>query len=197
MDILYLGKWARHHLGAWLFALPWNPLIRLRSVPIEALRCQELPFSEQLGFSGKPIHYFPPYGFYAMALTDPQKARSAFAEWLRMCLIDLEAWKIPQREGGWQNGSLVRTVYAVHREHGRVITSLEQAEPAWIDEAIARRVAYYFELFDSIRENGFKKNQYPPIYCRARRDLFYLDNGHHRVSVLAVLDYSTVVVRVL
>jgi hypothetical protein len=85
----------------------------------------------------------------------------------------------------------------VHREHGRVITSLEQAEPAWIDEAIARRVAYYFDLFDSIREHGFEEKHYPPIYCRARRDLFYLDNGHHRVSVLAVLGYPTVEVRVL
>lgn len=99
MEFQYLGKRVRQHLGAWLFALPWNPLMRLHTIPIEAIRCQELPFSEQLGFSGRPICDFPPCGFYAMALTDPQGARSAFARWLRTCLIDLGAWKIPQAEG--------------------------------------------------------------------------------------------------
>lgn len=197
MGIYYLGKSLRQHIGAWLFLVPWNPLMRLRTIPIAAVRCQELPFSERLGFAGKPIYYFPPCRFYELALTEPQQARESFADWLRTCLLDLEAWKVPQAEGGWQNGSLVRAIYEVHREHGRILTGLEQADRALVDEAIDQRTAYYFELFNSIKRGGFRKSLYPPIYCRARRDLFFLDNGHHRVSVLWVLGYPTVDVRVL
>ncbi|MCZ7539876.1 MAG: hypothetical protein M5U29_08200 [Anaerolineae bacterium] len=195
MGIRYLGKSLRHHIGSWLFLIPWNPLVRLRTIPIAAVRCQERPFSKRLGFSGRPIEYFPPCRFYELALTDPQKARESFADWLRTCLLDLEAWKVPQSEGGWQNGSLVRAIYEVHRERGRALTSLELADRALVDQAIDQRATYYLGLLEAIQRAGFKKSLYPPIYCWARHDLFFLDNGHHRVSVLRVLGYPTVDVR--
>lgn len=197
VGIRYLGKSLRHQIGSWLFLVPWNPFMRLRTIPIAAVRCQEQPFSERLGFSGKPIEYFPPCRFYELALADPQKAHASFADWLRSCLLDLEAWKVPQAEGGWQNGSLVRAIYEIHREQGRALTSFELADRALIAQAIDQRVTYYLGLLTAIQEAGFKKSLYPPIYCRARRDLFFLENGHHRMSVLKVLGCPTVDVRVL
>jgi len=162
----------------------------LISVPIAQIRCQETPFSALQGFSGKPIEYFPPSHFFELSLTEPQHAFDAFADWLRICLRDLQAWKVPRSQGGWANGTLVTTIFEVHREHGIPLTDFEQADPILINEAIVRRTQYYFGILDSIRQKGFNTSLFPPIYCRPRNDFYVIADGHHRVSALWVLGYS-------
>lgn len=159
----------------------------LTRVPIDKLRCQEKPFSELLGFSTKTIDHFPPTRFFEMSLVDPIKAHDAFCEWLCQCMLDMRAWEIPRSEGGWADGTLVNTVLLVHQEHDIDLTDFDQADSSLIDEAIRRRVKYYLDLFNSIKQNGYKKSMYPPIYCQPRDDLYFIHDGHHRVSALKVL----------
>ena len=170
---------------------------RVIKVPIDELRCQEKSFYELQGFSGRTIDHFPPCRFFELGLTDPEKAYDAHCRWLRKWLLDMQAWKIHPSEGGWAKSSLARTVFQVHQEHGIVLTDLEQADPTLIDEAIGRRARYYLDLFDSIKEKGYIRSLYPPVYCRAKDGLYMIQNGHHRVAALWVLGYQEVDVEIL
>lgn len=163
---------------------------RLIKVPIDKLRCQEKPFSELQGFSGKPIACFPPSLFYKMGLTDPKKAHDAFRQWLHECFIDMEAWRVHPSEGGWANGSLMNAVFQVHQEHDIALAHFEQAVPTLIDQAIGRRATYYLDLLNSLRGKGYNRALYPPILCRDGGGLYFIHNGHHRVAALWALGYQ-------
>jgi len=204
-------KRARNALRSWLKRVRILPFVqrfkawyyrlggkrRLVQIPIDKLLCQERTFIELRVYSGQSIETFPPCRFFEMSLTDPQKAYGAFGQWLRECLIDKQAYNVPISEGGWANGSLVKQVFQVHQEHGLALTDFERADPALVDEAIARCVHYYFDVFDSIKEKGYDGSQYPPIYCQAENGAFFIENGHYRVSALWALGYekASVVVR--
>jgi len=125
-----------------------------------------------------------------MSLTAPEKARDAFGQWLRECLIDKQAYKVPISEGGWANGSLVREVLQVHQERGVALTHIEQDDPALVDEAIARCVRRYLGVFNSIRDKGYGRLLYPRIYCRTENGAYFIENGHHRVSALWALGHQ-------
>ncbi|TEU14767.1 MAG: glycosyltransferase WbuB [Anaerolineales bacterium] len=141
-----------HRFKAWYYRLGGKR--RLVKVPIDKLHCQERAFVALQAYLGQSIDHFPPCRFFEMSLTAPEKARDAFGQWLRECLIDKQAYKVPISEGGWANGSLVKEVLQVHQERGVALTDFEQADPALVDEAIARRVRYYFDVFNSIKEKG-------------------------------------------
>ena len=184
-----------HYVKAQYYRLLGNDhLIRM---PLDHLRCQEKPFSELQGFSGKTIDRFPPCQFFQLSLTDPKQAHSAFEQWLRKWLIDYEAFKVPTVEGGWANSALVREIFLVHQEQAITLKNFEYANPILIDEVIGRRVKQYFNVFNSIKENDYNRLMYPPIYCFARGDHYIIENGHHRVSSLWVLGYKQAYVMVM
>jgi hypothetical protein len=164
----------------------------LTQVPMDKLRCQRRPFSELQGFSGKTIDHFPPCRFFEMYLTAPDQSYNAFCNWLRECLLDLQAWKVPRSEGGWANGSLVKLIAQVHQEHGLTLIDFERTDPALIDEAISRKAKDYLALFNSIQEKGYIKSLYPPIFCQPEDGVYFISGGHHRVSALWVLGYRSV-----
>ena len=170
---------------------------RLTRIAMVNTRCQEKSFSDFQGFSGKTIDHFPPCRFFKISLTEPEKAYDAFCEWLRECLIDHQAWKIPRSEGGWENGTLIKSIFQLHQEHGLSLSDISKADPTLIDEAIGRKTDYYFELFNSIKLNGYDRSHYPPITCFARNGHYILHNGHHRASALWVLGYQHIDVEIL
>lgn len=190
-----LARKSKRRLSRYIKGL--NSGRRLINVPIDQLYCQDLPFSILQGFGGKPITYFPPCKFYQMSLTAPIEGYNAFYEWLRMCLLEMEAWRIPKADGGWANGSLVRSIVAVHQEHGIPLKDISEAKLDLVHEAIHRRTRYYFALLDSIKQQGFDRTARPPILCRMDNGRYILQNGHHRTSALSALGFEAVFVEVL
>jgi len=165
---------------------------KLRDVPIKALRCQVKPFSEKLGFSGRSIDSFPPARFFRLYLSDPSQAETLFCDWMRHCLIDMEAWRISKAEGGWQTGSLMSIVeHLHHRQSGRVIKDLRRADMGLIDEAIRLRVRQYLQLLESVRDVGYDRARVPPILCEHIGEELHIRDGHHRVGVLWALEQET------
>ncbi len=161
------------------------------------IRCQERSFSEIQGFSGKSIEKFPPCGFYKNSLENPLKAYDKFYGWLRYCLIDMNAWKVPRCEGGWANGTLVTIIRELHLENGIKFQNIAIAEPSLINEGIAIKAKYYMDLFEKIQKKGFQQSLYPPIYCKVRDGLYYLENGYHRAAALWVLGYPEISVEIV
>lgn len=89
-------------------------------------------------------------------------------------------------------GSLARMVIRLHDEKlGIQLNDMRQAYPELLEEAIRLRVRHYLDLFDSIRQHGFI-NTYLPINGCCINGLYYLKNGHHRVSSLWVLGYKKI-----
>jgi len=177
-----------HHLKAKYYRLIGRR--QLVKVPLDRLRCQRRSYSELLGFSGEMIDCFPPCRFFEESLTERAKAQDDFCQWLHECLVDKQAYEVPTAEGGWANSTLVREIEQVHREHGISLTDIERADPALLGVAINRQVSHYFEVLDSIREQGYDTSYYPPIYCRPENGMYRIQNGHHRVSALWALGYQ-------
>lgn len=178
-----------------LYARVKSHMITLSPVRIDTLRCQQKPFSAVLGFAGEPIEVFPAYRFFCEYLENPNSAVVSFTRWMRWALLDLEAWKIPQSEGGWANGSLVSIIQHLHEANGIAIDSLDDAAPELVERAIEHRVLAYFDLLESIRTSGFCLYHYPPITCRQQEDVYYIGNGHHRISILRVLGLKSAYVQ--
>src|SRR3990172_6048267 len=131
--------------------------LKLKKVPIESVRCQVMPFSERLGFSGKPISHFPPCKFFQMYMSDPQAAQTAFSDWLYHCLIIENGWKVDKSEGGMKNGTLTEAILDMCKEAGIDISDIDKVSEDIIRNAITQRVKYYLGVFDSVRKNNYKK----------------------------------------
>lgn len=174
-----------------LYAHVKSHLITLSPVQIGTMRCQQKPFSAVLGFAGEPIEVFPAYRFFCEYLDNPNSAVVSFTRWMRWALIDLEAWKVPQREGGWANGSLVKLIRHSHQANGIKISTLDEAEPNLVNRAIEHRVLAYFDLMESIHTKGFRLYSYPPIACQQEEGVYYICNGHHRLAILRALGLKT------
>ncbi len=170
---------------------------KLTRLAIENVRCQKKPFSELQGFSGRKIDHFPPYKFFTMYLRCSRKAEALFTDWLRECLITMEGFKAPKSQGGWARGSLMREITLAHQEQGVKLLRFEQAQTVLVDAAIAKRVAYYFALFDSVKNRGYDRSLYPPIRCYHGQSHYFIQNGHHRVAAMRVLGHEDVEVHIL
>ena len=171
--------------------------IRLTKVAMENIRCQVKPFSAIQGFSGRTIDHFPPCKFYRLYLTNPDEAYTAFADWLYDCLIKLNGWQISVKKGGWKDGTLVGSIYEVHRDAGIELMDFSDADEYLVRKGIDSRVKHYFSLLDSIKENGYHKFHRRFISTRYNDRLYYLQNGHHRTAVLYTLEYKEIYVRVI
>lgn len=170
---------------------------RLTSVPIDRLRCQEKLFSDLQGFAGKTIDHFPPCRFYEMYMDDPEGARDAFRTWMWDCLVHKQGWQVPKAQGGWITGSLMDAIAQCHHEEGIPFDDFRDADMALVEKGIRIRVRYYLDLFESIKNRGYITSFTPPILCRsAEGGELYIENGHHRVSVLWALGYEKVPVEV-
>jgi hypothetical protein len=193
------GARLRHRLSAarrtlWRLLRPPAPTISIQ-VPIASLRCQVTAFGERQGFSGAPIGCFPPHGFFATALDDSRRAADDFADWYRLWFVEREGWRVPKRRGGMQGGSLDRTVRHLFAErHGRLPGSIDEVGADLVAEAIRVRVAYYLDLFASIRRHGMEPGSALP--CSPGEGVYYLRDGHHRASALDVLGVERALVEV-
>lgn len=166
-------------------------------VPIDKIRCQMTPFSEQQGFSGKPIEAFPPCRFFKMYASYPEQGFEAFCTWYREWFVEKQGWKISKKGGGMAGGSLARAVIRLHDEKLRIqLNDIRQAHPELLEEAIRLRVRHYLDLFDSIHQNGFI-NTYSPVNGACMNGLYYLNKGHHRVASLWVLGYKDIEIEII
>lgn len=171
-------------------------LRRRRIVPIERLLCNDKPIAKRQGFARRPITDFPVSRAFHLYLENPAAGIEYLIEWYREQIFERKVWRFPKRSGGMATGSLARAAERLHTERGLPWTGFESAERELIDEAIHERVSYYFELLESIRRNGFRRELGPPIQCSADRGFFELINGHHRVAALEALGYRQAAVEV-
>lgn len=163
-------------------------------VSVSNLRCQVLPFSELQGFSGKQIDFFPPCSFFRKYLEENQQAQIDFYNWMHHCLIDLQGWKIPKIDGGWQNGSLHRLIIQLHQENNLILCNVDEANPKLVAKAIVSRVNYYFSLFNQIRNSIKNGEPLVPILCypKDNNDSFVIYDGHHRTAALRILGVTLI-----
>ena len=179
-----------------IHVFPLNRIFNFRHIAVNNIRCQKKPFSVFLGFGGKTIDYFPPYKFFKKFTINQKDARQDFATWMRETLYIKNAWKVCQTEGGWAYGSLIQQIRQLHLKNGIDFSAFYNADPSLVNIAIEQKVNHYFDLFCSLRDKGFKKHIRPFIHYQLdSQGLCVLQNGHHRVSALKVLGYSTVYAR--
>ena len=172
-------------------------LSRRRDVPIEQLRCNIKPIAKTQGFSGRPITEFPVCRAFHLSLDEPAAGVRYLTEWYREQIFEREVWRHPKRLGGMATGSLARAVERLHRERGLPWGSFENADRELVEAGIRERVDYYFELLESIRRDGFRRELEPPIRCWPRGGLYELINGHHRVAAVEALGHRHVPIEVL
>ena len=125
-----------------------------------------------------------------------EEAINKFEEWLYEWLIEKQAWKEPQINGGWENGSLVTAVTNAHKDQNVALHNFEDVNLNIVKEVIKDKVAYYFAVLVSIKEKGFDKYHTQPICCRKEGKYYVLTNGHHRTSSLYVLGNKEIPVTV-
>lgn len=166
--------------------------LRHKQIPIEKIRRQESPFTQMSGFSGLNVDSFPTACFYKIYLSDPKKAHVAFRDWFHDCLYELEAWKIPPSEGGWQGGLLITEIFQRHQDRGIDLEDLKEADQALVDEILDKWIERYFGLLVSIKDNGFMVTPTSPVKLKAINGNFVVVTGHHRISALWALGYKTV-----
>lgn len=176
---------------------PLKEKCRLKA-PIKDMRCNKKPIAQRQGFSAKTIDHFPPCKFFKMYLSNPEKSFQAFCEWYKEWFVENEVWRISKRQGGMRTGALIRTVKHLHEQrYGFVLEDMRRADKNLVEEAIRVRVQYYFDLFNTIRKNGFNSTFDPPVYCFFKKGLYYIHDGHHRVSALWALGHQDVDVAVI
>jgi len=161
---------------------------------IDDLRCQILPFSEIQGFSGKPIDHFPPYQFFNQYTKNSRQAQINFYNWLHYCLIDLQGWKIPKKQGGWQNGSLHKLIIKLHADNNISLVDMLDADSDLLSSAISSRVNYYLTLFEKVKNDIENGDKIDPISCFPENSegLIIIYDGHHRTAALKILGLTQV-----
>ncbi len=170
---------------------------RLKKIPIEKIRRPITPLSKMQGFEGDTVNCFPSAQFYKLSLTDRDAAFEGYCDWIRDCLMKMKIWKIPQSQGGWAGGTVVKEIFKIHREHGIGLLDFEQADPALIDNVIRKKVKQHFDTFNSIKEKGYIVSFTSPIICRAENDTYVIVNGHHRIASAWALGYTEIQVAVV
>ena len=120
-----------------------------------------------------------------------------FFDWYHFTWFDLKSWQVSKKDDGQQNGSLVKTIYELHKEKGIDLKDIRDARKPLVNQSIHIRVQHYFGLFDSIRDNGYDLSLSLPIECWYRDGLYWLENGHHRTAALYNLDCNLIPLKVL
>ena len=165
----------------------------LTSVSISSIRCSREHVSVEGGWGGRSIEYFPPYRFFVMFRDgDEDAAVRGMADWYSSRLIQQRLFSVPKSEGGMREGSLYRSVSALHSANGiELAVDFRNARHDLVDRAIRQRVSERFDLLKSIRDDGYLSSDDPIVVTREDH-LHVLTGGHHRVAALAVCGYSSV-----
>jgi hypothetical protein len=88
---------------------------------------------------------------------------------------------VSKNQGGMKNGSLDRLL-----EVGKLSDDN-------FFKTVNTRVMQRFQLLESIRTSGYKPNHDSPVkVIKGNKDQYKLFSGHHRVAILAVLEYDIV-----
>ncbi len=180
---------SHHYLSKIFSKLSFTPKI----IDIDNIRCQKnKSFSNFCGFGGKHIEFFPPYKFFKEYLKQPKVGIDQFASWYYKIFVIYASWKIPKIQGGMLKGSLYRTVKFTFDKRGLKINKNTLIEKKnLVESLIKKRIKHYFDIFESIRKDGFIVTS-QRLMAIKKNNLYYLLNGHHRVSMLAVLGYKKV-----
>lgn len=173
------------------FHLSYRPKL----IQLEKLRCQKgREYSDNIGFGGKKIELFPPYEILKLYLTEPIEARKKFFEFLHYHFLEKKAWKISKKKGGMFKGSLYKSIEQLLSGEEIIINeTLLLNNRILVEKAINKRINHYFNVFDSIKKNGFKP-ELQPIKAETDNKLYYLLNGHHRIAILSILGYKKAVI---
>lgn len=135
------------------------------------------------GHGGTTVENWPIYRFFSLYKSGSTKeATDEFVAWY------IDQYKkyahVEKSKGGMKNGSF-----------DKLYNSLQQSknEKYSFEEAVRERVSQRFQLFESIHSKGYKPIHSSPIKAYSKKNgYFMLFGGHHRVAVLAILDYDTV-----
>ncbi len=174
-----------------IFFLSFHP----KCINIRKIRCQNKQlFSNELGFGGMPIEYFPPFFFFKIYLKKPETAKELFSKWLYEVFIEKNGWKISKEDGGWRKGSLYIEVKKLMKlKNNKINREMLFKNKEIINAAIKKRINYYFILLESIKKIGFKPFL-NPVRVEKENRLYYLINGHHRTAILSNLKYKKALV---
>ncbi|MCU0918034.1 MAG: hypothetical protein MUC88_26240 [Planctomycetes bacterium] len=161
--------------------------LHLKTVPISALRCERTRVALQEGWGGRTIDVFPPHRFYRMFHDGAeQEARAAMADWYYQRFVDGHLCEVAKSAGGMHGGSLHRELERLHLARGIALdTTLRNADASLVREAIRARVQERFELFQSIRRQGYACS-WDYIAVKENDGSYELTDGHHRVAALDV-----------
>ena len=108
------------------------------------------------------------------------------ADWYYQRLLIDRRIDIPKAEGGMAGGSLYRAIEKMHFEKGvRLKANLSNVDETLLHEAIKQRVRYRLAIFESIRQKGFCFT-WDFVGVVSKDNLWYLNDGHHRVASLAI-----------
>ncbi len=160
-------------------------------IRLDRIRCQKNAFySDYVGFGSKPIEFFPPYKIFKEYITNHEKAKNMFIAFFNENIFKNNAFEIPKKKGGWLKGSTYKALSLLFTHKNLEInrnTLLHYKE--LVNEVILERIDYFFDVFLSIRKNGFDPST-QPIKAEKKKRFYYLINGHHRVAMLSVLGYK-------
>lgn len=165
-------------------------------VGMDNIRCQRrFLYSNYRGFGGKRIEFFPPYKIFKIYPSNPQKAKDLFVEFFYDNILNSNALEIPKVEGGWFKGTTYKAVSPIFKKNDiKINKKTLKDNKELILPALLQRVDHYFDIFDSVREEGFVYSK-QPITAEKKKGLYYLMNGHHRVAILSVLNYNKIIIK--
>jgi hypothetical protein len=121
-----------------------------------------------------------------------EEAFDAMEDWYYRRFMDGHLWTVAKSEGGMHGGSLHRKVEQLHLARGILIdATLRNADASLVREAIRIRVLERFDLFRSIRLQGYSC-YWDYIAVKEDDGNYQLIDGHHRVAALDVCGYCLV-----
>ena len=156
--------------------------------------CQRTQVSNSEGWGGKPIEYFPPFGFFlSYHRGKHSSAERDFSEWYYEQFLKKEYALVPKRNGGMFDGSLFNEVarldpaIRVQLAHGQ----LSELDVQLVWQAIRNRVHQRWQLYISIAEEGFIPARGNCISVASIDGKLEIQNGHHRLAILKILGYQS------
>ena len=158
-------------------------LVKVSDLPISKLIHDSKYCYSAEGHGGKTVENWPIHRFFL--LYESGKINEATDEFVAWYIDQYKKYAhVDKSKGGMKNGSLDRLYKSLQQRKNR--------EPTF-EEAVRERVSQRFQLLESIRSKGYKPNHSTPVMAYSNNNGSYmLFGGHHRVAVLATLDYNKV-----
>lgn len=159
-------------------------LYKVTSIPITSLRHDDSEAYLKEGHGGETVWKWPIYKFFSLYHSGAkERAEELYINWY----IDQyhKYSGLEKSKGGMKGGSLDRLNQRYRKSKG-IRNDL-------VMESVVNRVKQRFLLLENIRENGYKPNPQNPVKVhKAGEQMYKLFGGHHRVAILAALQYKRV-----